>query len=1236
MADLAIHTARTIARPHDFPGYSPVFEEMLAHFLRLPADTLVREVWHSHAKKHLNRFFHRQDFADRAREELGYHVPSIYSEHLRSSEYRIKWLVLEDEPSALDAFGRIFDHFNLYTTLNRYPLAYALARLKVMLAEYKLHLANLNQHIPAVVASLPALEEATEVAREAVPTDCFVDLAFDVDVGEGKEIESLEGAIPFVLRLVDFCERYEIPHTAYFTGGRGFHVVIPSTAFGQTPASDNHLINRRMAALIEEETGELHIDPAIYSNRRQFRLPNSRHQKTGLFKIALTRVDLARGEAHVIEKAERRVPDPGTTEDQSEYLTGLYALAADEIRSRPRFEVGPKRALELPAARQSAPRDTKTPVGTAITAAPAAIDDLVHPPCVRQALQTGVVDSAVSNRNQVTLLLANYFKAIGRRQDETAELLVRHANQVLARFSSSGPVEIASSTRTATATVFRNERYVFNCHSSRRLGFACNDTCEIFPKNRETASSRRLHRVTADTAPATLALPSNAECIEFADVDGLRAHLADRVRDYIGDVKTGVITGERKPPLLVKAPAGSGKTVTVFNKTDSMGLRTLWVATRLDLYDNIPDAVKPRWRRIEGRHPKVTLPSGEILPANCTQHVLAHRLREKRLNVNRHLCRRCDDRTSCGYFAQFRDKQSSFFVQQPMYLHKVKDYAPEFDVAVFDEDILSEFVESVRIQPHDAQRVHKLVGGMEEDLRAVESGAEADELIPLVCLLTALEYMLAEERVSRPITGEVLHRRMEEAYQAVVKRGLGAGAPRTLGDAVAAIPVSLDTFVDDIYERDEEAGDDDIPLQFLNALLPVLRFELFERSATSNLSRLRFASYRVPARPDDPNGRRRFRNVLEVTFKAPAPPLPTPTVILDATGKPEIYERLFDARPIVYAPTMRLENHVRQIYSSSGSYGSLRNAVHRAHLLEVLQIVVAEEPRSLVICKKALKDKIKPLLPPEATVSHFYGNRGSNAFQEFRRVVILGMPGMAPEAVLRYAGAFYYADDLSTDTEERVREYFRHGPRSHDTPRGVGVKVLVYKEPLIQAINETAREDEVLQSIHRIRPGLDASKDVVLITNLVIPELPVSDLVTVNDIRGRKTQDRVDAKREVLSRLTKLQLERLGFVSPARTLFPIVSGRSPPDDATRAYLEACGVWEDAPDDVKMSRTRFFAYKREVRDAVSVKRFDVRLISAQGSSPLELWGRDASCVDAARSFFENHPSCLGVRLRLEGD
>jgi len=1174
------------------PDCSPIFEEMLGHFLKLPSGAMVREVWHSHARKHLNWFLTGRDFADRAKTELGYLIPHIYSEHLQSIDYRIRWLVIEDAPQALEAFGRVFDHFNLYTTLNRYPLAYALARLKVMMLEYRLRLAELNRHVPAVAAGTQALKEKLAAATEAVPLDCFVDLAFDFDIGAGKGLESLDAAIPFVLKLTAFCERYGIPHELYFSGGRGFHVVIPHEVFGQTPAQDNHLINRKLADLIQEETGELHFDPAIYSNRRQFRLPNSRHQKSGLYKIALTPEDLRLGEAHIQEKAKTRGPAPVRPSQICEYLCGLYALASGDIRSRPRYEVKPQNVSELQAARQSQPRIVADRKGMPPREYRAAIGDLVHPPCIRQAFSVGVPDTTLANRNQVTVLLASYFKAIGRSQDETTGVLVRHALTVLAPFSHSGPREIENSTRSATATVFRDSRYRFNCQIARRLGFDCNDTCEIFSRYRESAISRRLHR-----APDTISVNPSGPL--FQDVSDLRDDLARQVEDYIADVKSGKYEGGRIPPLLVRAPAGSGKTVTVFNKLAAMDLRTLWVATRLDLFDNIPAHLKAKWRRIEGRHGGVTLPSGEELPATCLQPEVARNLRERRLNVNEHLCRRCVHRSDCDYFRQFRDKQRNFFVQQPMYLHKVKDYAHEFGVVVFDEDIMAQFVESVRVRPHHVRLFKEMLTQLAEDLDFAHSYDEADELRPLLCFLDCLHKLLSDDRVSRPITGEVLHRRLAETYQAAALL-FPPSNPFTLNEAIRDIPYGHDEIAESLH-FDPYGPRDQIPYQFLNVLLPVLRYELFERKATSNLSRLRFETQRLPDKEDEASGKRRFQNLLEITVKSPPPALPGPTIILDATGKPEIYEKLFGVRPILYAPRMTFENQVTQVYSASGSYGSLRNAFHRSRMLEVLKHFLAEEPRTLVICKQGMKEAVSAILPPEAAVTHFYGNRGSNVFQDFKRAIVFGMPGMTPDTVLRYAGAFYYQENLSTDTEEQVRVY---------AGKQVGVKVLAYKEPLIQAIAETAREDEVLQSIHRIRPGLDRTKDIVVITNLVLTEMPVAELVSVDELLGKKTQARTDRNLEALVRLTQQQFRKLGFVSPARTLWPLVSGGPPDPEAG----------------LQLPRSTFYSYKDRVREQCGLRRFEMLCLSPKGKSKVEVWGEDAVCLESARHHFGKHPSC----------
>jgi len=287
-----------------------VFAEMAAHFEGLPAGTLVREVWHTHTKKQLRQFLRRADFADRVREELGYLIPQVYSEHLRTSDYRIRWIPIEDQPEAVDAFCRVFDRFNVYTTLNRYPLSYAQARLEAMAAQYRLWLAEQNRHIRKMAAGIPVLQERLTEAEAAIPKGCHVDLAFDFDAGGEGRSGQLADLVPGVLRLLDFCNLYEVPHQLFFSGGRGFHVVVPYTTLAQPLAEDNHLVNRRVAELIQEETGDLGIDWAIYSSRRQFRLPNTRHQKSGLFKVALQRSDLEAGVEHILALAHSPVPVP--------------------------------------------------------------------------------------------------------------------------------------------------------------------------------------------------------------------------------------------------------------------------------------------------------------------------------------------------------------------------------------------------------------------------------------------------------------------------------------------------------------------------------------------------------------------------------------------------------------------------------------------------------------------------------------------------------------------------------------------------------------------------------------------------------------------------------------------------------------------------------------------------------------------------------------------------------------
>jgi DnaB helicase-like protein/primase-like protein len=70
----------------------------------------------------------------------------------------------------------------------------------------------------------------------------------------------------------------------YFSGNKGFHVLVPTCQFGYEPTSDEGIL-KRMATLLASRYQS--FDPSIYNKTRIFRLPNSLNLKSGLFKTPL-------------------------------------------------------------------------------------------------------------------------------------------------------------------------------------------------------------------------------------------------------------------------------------------------------------------------------------------------------------------------------------------------------------------------------------------------------------------------------------------------------------------------------------------------------------------------------------------------------------------------------------------------------------------------------------------------------------------------------------------------------------------------------------------------------------------------------------------------------------------------------------------------------------------------------------------------------------------------------------
>lgn len=95
-----------------------------------------------------------------------------------------------------------------------------------------------------------------------------------------------------VYQTIKYLERvWNIPNNMiclYFSGAKGFHVVVPHEIISIAPDKDLNIKYKKIAQLVVKECNLTHLDISIYDKRRLFRIPNSINSKTGLFKIPLS------------------------------------------------------------------------------------------------------------------------------------------------------------------------------------------------------------------------------------------------------------------------------------------------------------------------------------------------------------------------------------------------------------------------------------------------------------------------------------------------------------------------------------------------------------------------------------------------------------------------------------------------------------------------------------------------------------------------------------------------------------------------------------------------------------------------------------------------------------------------------------------------------------------------------------------------------------------------------------
>lgn len=114
--------------------------------------------------------------------------------------------------------------------------------------------------------------------------DLFLDFDSESDIDKARE------DLLFVIWKLHLEAGFNLPMEAfhiYFSGKKGFHLLIPWQYLSIKPHQNLDKIFKWIAEDLYEQSMNKTIDLVIYEKRRLYRLENSIHQETGLYKIPL-------------------------------------------------------------------------------------------------------------------------------------------------------------------------------------------------------------------------------------------------------------------------------------------------------------------------------------------------------------------------------------------------------------------------------------------------------------------------------------------------------------------------------------------------------------------------------------------------------------------------------------------------------------------------------------------------------------------------------------------------------------------------------------------------------------------------------------------------------------------------------------------------------------------------------------------------------------------------------------
>ena len=238
-------------------------------------------------------------------------------------------------------------------------------------------------------------------APHAEPKEKFwMPIFFDFDAADdpGSCIEDVKKVVNFMTEILGIPSQYV---RIYFSGSKGFHVLVEPEVFDIRPADDLHLRVKKATMYLAEMLELKTFDAKVYSIRRVLRLPNSIHEKTKLFKVELTLGEVAKGIEWI--KGQAKSPRKAVHEDEPQDVPVFEDAKAfwDKIENQH--------------------DDVKELVHLKPDHKIVASDDL--PVCMKHLMGLSALPRA-NTGNRTLLSMATYLKDAGRSEQEALGILI--------------------------------------------------------------------------------------------------------------------------------------------------------------------------------------------------------------------------------------------------------------------------------------------------------------------------------------------------------------------------------------------------------------------------------------------------------------------------------------------------------------------------------------------------------------------------------------------------------------------------------------------------------------------------------------------------------------------------------------------------------------------------------------------------------------------------------------------